>query len=79
MTIEQSVDGREAAALAQTTQRLRSRFPILEPGEIESVVQLHYESFDGSKIRDFVPILVERAAADELRGRMAGRFAQPGG
>ncbi|HTZ44004.1 MAG TPA: hypothetical protein VMB79_09080 [Jatrophihabitans sp.] len=69
MTIEQSVDTREATTMAQITERLCVRFPSVEPGEIELLVQLRYDGFAGSRIRDYVPILVERAAGDELRGR----------
>ena len=69
MTIEQSVDTKETAVLAQVTERLRSKFPAVEPDEVEWVVRLRYEDFAGSKIRDFVPILVERAAGEELRRR----------
>jgi len=66
MTIEQSVDEREAAALAGVTARLRVKLPAVDPAEIETVVLRCFGGFAGSKIRDFVPILVERAAYAEL-------------
>ena len=61
---------REAAALSQVTLRLQEAFPQLPAGDIRATVQEQYQRFDGSKIRDFVPIFVERNARDELARRL---------
>jgi hypothetical protein len=56
----------EAEAISHVVRRLRQQFPELTDAAIEQAVYGHYEQFDGRPIRDFVPILVERAAADQL-------------
>jgi hypothetical protein len=58
---------REAEALRQVTQRLRSQFPELPPEQVEEIVRGRYEAFDHRPIRDFVPVLVERGARAQLR------------
>lgn len=54
----------------ETLQRLISRltdvFPELDRAEIERVVYGRYADFEQSKVRDFVPVLVERQARAEL-------------
>ena len=56
----------EAEAMSRVVRRLQQQFPELSEAEIEQAVYGHYEQFDGRPIRDFVPILVERAARDQL-------------
>jgi len=58
----------EAAAIAGVVERLAQRFPAHARDEVARCVQERYESFAGSRIRDFVPVLVERAAGRELSG-----------
>jgi hypothetical protein len=62
---------REAAALRQVTHRLQETFPQLPPDQVGGAVQEQYHRLDGSKIRDFVPIFVERNTRDELARRVA--------
>ena len=57
---------REAAALRQVTHRLQEMFPQLPTDQVGGAVQEQYHRFDGSKIRDFVPIFVERNARADL-------------
>jgi hypothetical protein len=57
----------EIHALDQVSDRLRSRFPDASPDRIRKVVHQVHDQYDGSPIRDFIPVLVEREAADELR------------
>jgi hypothetical protein len=64
-----SGERREAEALEQVMARLRSQFPELPAETIEASVLGRYQELDGSKIRDFVPVLVERAAKRELDER----------
>jgi hypothetical protein len=50
-------------------ERLRQQFPQVRPDVLDEVLRGHYKRFDGRPIRDFVPILVERATrADLLAG-----------
>ena len=57
---------REELALLQVAQRLHERFPSVPQELIEETVQVQYHQFDGSRIRDFVPIFVERNAREDL-------------
>jgi hypothetical protein len=59
---------READALRKVTERLRTQFPELPEARVDAIVQGRYEQFDGRPIRDFVPVLVERSARQELAG-----------
>lgn len=56
----------EAEAMSRVMRRLRQQFPEIPNEAIEHAVHGHYEDFDGRPVRDFVPILVERAAGDDL-------------
>jgi hypothetical protein len=38
---------------------------------MEASVQRAYRSFDSSRVRTFVPLLVEHAVRDELVGRLS--------
>lgn len=62
---------REAAALSHVTLRLQEAFPQLPAEQVRATVQEQYRRFEGSKIRDFVPIFVERNAREELARRVA--------
>lgn len=56
----------EDAAIHQVVGRLAGQFPEVPVDEIERAVYGKYESFNGSPVRDFVPVLVERAAKKRL-------------
>lgn len=56
----------EQAAINNLIERLSKQFPELPADEIRKAVCGEYEGFEASKVRDFVPILVERAARREL-------------
>ena len=58
--------GNEAEALARVVQRLREQFPEVPPDALKEIVDGHYEAFDGRPVRDFVPVLVERATRADL-------------
>jgi hypothetical protein len=55
----------EHQALVEVEARLRGRFPDLDAAVVEAAVRLSYAELTGP-IRDFVPLLVERAARDRL-------------
>ena len=56
----------EAEAISRIVQRLREQFPEVPSDALGEVVHGHYEEFDGRPVRDFVPVLVERATRAHL-------------
>jgi hypothetical protein len=56
----------EQAAMTQLEERLTSTYADLPPGRVSTAIQQAHAQFDQSKIRDFVPLLVERRARAEL-------------
>jgi len=59
--------GREAETLERIVARLCLQFPELSADHIYRAVYGRYDDFEDSPIRDFVPILVERGARDDLK------------
>jgi hypothetical protein len=57
----------ETRVLHQVTARLRTRFPEVAPEVLTRAVESSYHELDDARVRDFVEILVERAAIDVLR------------
>lgn len=49
--------------------RLISRYPAVPPPEIENRVRTIHQRFAGCRIRDFVPLLVEKAARQAISDR----------
>jgi hypothetical protein len=64
--LEQHRERGEAAALAHVKDRIAERFPAVPPPVIETAIQRRWAEFDGSRVRDFVPILVERSVRADL-------------
>jgi hypothetical protein len=59
---------RERHALEQVTDRLsRSFADRFSPTQVDETVHSIHHRFDGRPIREFVPVLVERIAREELR------------
>jgi len=56
----------ERRALAEVVDRLFDRFPDLSEDRVRAVVTATHQKFEGMRIRDFVPILVERHAREQL-------------
>jgi hypothetical protein len=56
----------EQRALADLVVRLRDAYPEVPPAEIEATVQGRYAYFEGSRVRDFITVLVERHARQQL-------------
>jgi translation initiation factor 2 alpha subunit (eIF-2alpha) len=52
----------EARALMEVMDRLAERFPDKDRSAIEQIVAEEHELLDDGPIRDYVPVLVERAA-----------------
>lgn len=57
----------ETQAIDQVIDRLAERFPSLERGHIADVVDEEHGKLDGGRVRDFVPVLVEKAAKKRLK------------
>ena len=63
----------EIHAMDELADRLRGRFPNARPDRIkQAVAQVHHQ-YDGSPIRDFIPVLVEREVAEQLRDGTTAR------
>ncbi|WP_344376446.1 three-helix bundle dimerization domain-containing protein [Agromyces tropicus] len=56
----------EQQAVEHVVDRLRERFPSVVDDRIRAVVDEEHHRFDGRPVRDFVPVLVERAARKRL-------------
>ena len=65
-TVEADGTRREQQAVILIKQRLHQQFPNVPPDRIHTTVQEHYHRFDCSRIRDFIPIFVERGARAQL-------------
>jgi hypothetical protein len=56
----------EEAAIRRIVARLAQQFPEMSAIEIERAVSGSYDTFDDSAVRDFIPVLVERATRRQL-------------
>ena len=56
----------EWTAIKHVVDRLKESFPTVAPDTVTLVVHHNHARFDGSRIRDYVPLLVERDARTEL-------------
>ena len=59
----------ERASIEAVIRRLVDQFPELPPEQIEQRVRGEYDGYEASKVRDFVPVLVERSVRAELGRR----------
>ena len=57
----------EAQAIDHVINRLGERFPGVERDHIVAVVEDEHRQLDGGRVRDFVPVLVEKAAKKRLK------------
>ena len=64
-----SQDEAEARLIDRLIGRLATDWPEFGPDEIARTVHKHLSAFDRSTVRDYVPVLVERASDEELRNR----------
>ncbi|MFZ2173472.1 MAG: universal stress protein [Rhodococcus sp. (in: high G+C Gram-positive bacteria)] len=56
----------EPRHIESVSKRLSRKFPDTDPGTIDEAISWALHRFDGTKVRDFVPLLVERAATETL-------------
>ena len=60
-------DSAAAAAVVLLTRRLHNRFSAVPISTVEEIVTEIYASYDGCRVREFIPLLVERESRDRLR------------
>lgn len=72
-----SQDDLERVSVRNVASRLRAAHPLVDAATVEAMVRKAYDSFDGARVRAYVPILVERRCRRALRA--AFRTAPPGG
>ncbi|GAC68680.1 three-helix bundle dimerization domain-containing protein [Gordonia soli] len=58
----------EARQIDEVTERLTTQYANRPADEVKSTVDDAYRHFDGTAVRDFVPLLVERRANLHLGG-----------
>lgn len=56
----------EARALDAVRHRLQSKYPATDPSVVRLAVDVSYETLRTARIREFIPVLVEREASDKL-------------
>jgi hypothetical protein len=56
----------ERAVIYEVERRLAEKYAALPADHITAVVQHAYAQFQSSRVRDFIPLLVERRADEEL-------------
>jgi hypothetical protein len=56
----------EATRLAELIERLKATYPTLPPDIVVQVVDDMRDAFHGSRIREYVPLFVERRARSAL-------------
>lgn len=62
----------EEQVIAEMENRLAVKFTGVPPAEVASVIAQARNIFANSQVRDFIPLLVERRATDELVRQLAG-------
>ncbi|MDV6247985.1 hypothetical protein [Rhodococcus opacus] len=66
------MDDREEHEIDVVRTRLIERYPDLDPVVVEGVIVAALGRLDGCRVRDFVPLLVERAATRTLGATLRG-------
>ena len=67
---------KELQAVREVRDRLQRKFFHVQAAEVARTIDEVHHEFDGHPIRDFVPVVVERVAADRL-GRVPGQRTVP--
>jgi hypothetical protein len=67
MTVTEQALADERDRVAEVVQRLRERYPTLPADRVEGAVRQAHRELDSARVRDFVPVLVEKRARDLLR------------
>ncbi|BAH51870.1 three-helix bundle dimerization domain-containing protein [Rhodococcus opacus] len=61
----------EQLQVEKVIERMITRYPSLSPVDIEHIVRTVHKRLAESRVRDFIPLLVERAARRDLAAREA--------
>jgi hypothetical protein len=56
----------EQTALRHLAERMATQFPDVRADDIAKAIQGSYQQFESSRIRDFIPVLVERSVREDL-------------
>ncbi len=59
----------ENKAISEIVERLRERFPDASPESVADAVEYARATFSAAKVRDFVPVLIEKEAKARLKGK----------
>lgn len=59
----------EDKAIAEIVDRLQERFPDKPRESIVDAIEKARATFDDAKVRDFVPVLIEKEAKAHLKGK----------
>ena len=59
----------EETLLADIERRLVDEFPYVSPMAVDTLIRKEHARFKASRIRDFVPLLVEKCARRQLKHR----------
>jgi hypothetical protein len=60
------VGSNEWTAIGDVVTRLKASYPDVAPDTVTTVVHHNHARFDGSPVRDYVPLLVERGSRRAL-------------
>jgi hypothetical protein len=60
----------ESRALARVTDALRLRFPNVGDDQLADLVGRARQHYSGARVRDFVPVMVEREVVAALEDRV---------
>ncbi|MBD0863798.1 hypothetical protein IA539_21745 [Gordonia sp. zg691] len=63
----------------QVMVRLIARYPAAQAGDIEERVRVIHKRFTSCKVRNFVPLLVEKAAVQEITDSAASPVSRLAG
>jgi hypothetical protein len=69
------VDTEKRDTIAKVTDRLAERYPGAPRTRVARVVAEEYESLDASRIRTYIPTLVEHGAKNRLKREFAAESA----
>ncbi len=59
----------EETLLGEIQRRLLDEFPSVSPRVVDLLIRAEHARFQGSRIRDFIPLFVEKRARRDLRDR----------
>jgi hypothetical protein len=67
----------EQTVIEEVADRLTRKYPTIPPDTLTAVVQDVHARFDGRPVREYVPLLVERFAGDELADHLRSASCPP--